>query len=137
MGIPAAEDIAQPEFTGVRVLEDFPLATLRAFIDWSPFFHTWELRGRYPAIFEHEKYGEQARKVFDDAQELLDKIIDEKLLTARAVYGLFPARRGNGFNSRQANRPATSARISIPISLWMKMSAIFFWLKPTSGRLTI
>jgi 5-methyltetrahydrofolate--homocysteine methyltransferase len=85
------EDISQPEFTGVRVLEDFPLATLREFIDWSPFFHTWELRGRYPAIFEHEKYGEQARKVFADAQELLDKIIDGKLLTARAVYGLFPA----------------------------------------------
>ncbi len=83
-----AEDIAQPEFT---VLEDFPLATLREFIDWSPFFHTWELRGRYPAIFEHEKYGEQARKLFEDAQELLDKIIHEKLLTARAVYGLFPA----------------------------------------------
>ena len=86
-----AEDIPQPEFTGVRVLDDFPLATLREFIDWSPFFHTWELRGRYPAIFEHEKYGEQARKLFEEAQELLDKIINEKLLTARAVYGLFPA----------------------------------------------
>ncbi len=63
-----AEDIAQPEFTGVRVLENFPLATLREFIDWSPFFHTWELRGRYPAIFDHEKYGEQARKLFEDAR---------------------------------------------------------------------
>ena len=86
-----AEDIAQPEFTGVRVLEDFPLATLREFIDWSPFFHTWELRGRYPSIFEHEKYGEQARKVFADAQELLDKMIEGKWIQARAVYGLFPA----------------------------------------------
>jgi 5-methyltetrahydrofolate--homocysteine methyltransferase len=86
-----AEDIAQPEFTGVRVLENFPLATLREFIDWSPFFHTWELRGRYPAIFEHEKYGEQARKLFEEAQELLDQIVREKWLTARAVYGLFPA----------------------------------------------
>jgi 5-methyltetrahydrofolate--homocysteine methyltransferase len=86
-----AEDIAQPEFTGVRVLEDFPLATLREFIDWSPFFHTWELRGRYPAIFEHEKYGEQARKVFADAQELLDKMIDGRWIKARGVYGLFPA----------------------------------------------
>jgi 5-methyltetrahydrofolate--homocysteine methyltransferase len=86
-----AEDIAQPEFTGVRVLEDFPLATLREFIDWSPFFHTWELRGRYPAIFEHEKYGEQARKLFEDAQALLDRMISEKWITARAVYGLFPA----------------------------------------------
>ena len=86
-----AEDIPQPEFTGVRVLNDFPLATLRGFVDWSPFFHTWELRGRYPSIFAHEKYGEQARKLFDEAQSLLDKIVDQKLLVARAVYGIFPA----------------------------------------------
>jgi 5-methyltetrahydrofolate--homocysteine methyltransferase len=85
------EDIAQPEFIGVRTLEDFPLATLREYIDWTPFFHTWELRGVYPYIFDHEKYGEQARKLFADANELLDKIIAEKLLTARAVYGFFPA----------------------------------------------
>ncbi|HWC61489.1 MAG TPA: vitamin B12 dependent-methionine synthase activation domain-containing protein, partial [Verrucomicrobiae bacterium] len=77
--------------TGVRVLEAFPLATLREFIDWSPFFHTWELRGRYPSILEHEKYGEQARKLFDDAQALLDQIVSQKLFTARGVYGLFPA----------------------------------------------
>src|SRR5260221_13321324 len=86
-----AEDIAQPEFTGVRVLKDFPLATLREFIDWSPFFHTWELRGVYPKIFEHEKYGEQARKLFADAQELLQQIVSERLIRARAVYGIFPA----------------------------------------------
>ncbi len=86
-----AEDIAQPEFTGVRVLQDFPLATLREYIDWSPFFHTWELRGVYPKILQHEKYGEQARKVFADAQELLDRIIAEKLISANAVYGIFPA----------------------------------------------
>ena len=86
-----AEDIAQPEFTGVRVLNDFPLATLREFIDWSPFFHTWELRGVYPSILTHEKYGEQATKIFADANALLDEIIAKKLLTARAVYGFFPA----------------------------------------------
>jgi 5-methyltetrahydrofolate--homocysteine methyltransferase len=86
-----AEDIAQPEFTGVRVLEDFPLATLREYIDWSPFFHTWELRGVYPAIFKHEKYGEQAQKLFAEAQELLDQMINEKWISARAVYGFFPA----------------------------------------------
>ena len=85
------EDISKPEFTGVRILKDFPLETLREYIDWSPFFHTWELRGRYPAIFEHEKYGEQARKLFADAQALLDRIIAEKLLKAQAVYGIFPA----------------------------------------------
>ncbi|EDY17095.1 methionine synthase [Chthoniobacter flavus Ellin428] len=86
-----AEDVPQPEFIGARVLEDFPLATLREFIDWSPFFHTWELRGVYPAIFEHEKYGEQARKLFAEAQELLDRMIGEKLVVAKAVYGFFPA----------------------------------------------
>ena len=86
-----SEDIPQPEFTGMRALNDFPLATLREFIDWSPFFHAWELRGRYPSILEHEKYGEQARKVFEEGNALLDKIIAGKLLTARGVYGIFPA----------------------------------------------
>jgi 5-methyltetrahydrofolate--homocysteine methyltransferase len=86
-----AEDVAQPEFTGVRVLEDFPLATLREYIDWTPFFHTWELKGVYPRILEDEKQGEQARQIFKEANALLDEIIEKKLLTARAVYGLFPA----------------------------------------------
>ena len=86
-----AEDIPRPEFTGVRVLEDFPLATLREFIDWTPFFHTWELRGIYPQILEHEKYGEQARTLFAEAKVLLDEIVSKRLLRARGVYGLFPA----------------------------------------------
>ena len=85
----------KPQFTGLRVLEDLPLSELVPFIDWSPFFHTWELRGRYPSILNHEKYGEQARKLFEDAQKLLKKIVDEKLLTARAVYGFFPANRAD------------------------------------------
>ena len=86
-----AEDIPAPSFTGVRVLEDFPLATLREFIDWTPFFHAWELKGVYPKILEHEQHGAQARQVFQEGNALLDRIIQEKLLTARAVYGLFPA----------------------------------------------
>ncbi len=86
-----AEDIATPEFTGVRVLDDFPLAVLREFIDWTPFFHAWELSGAYPRIFEHEKYGEQAKLLFAEANALLDTIIRDGKLTARAVYGLFPA----------------------------------------------
>jgi 5-methyltetrahydrofolate--homocysteine methyltransferase len=86
-----AEDLAQPEFTGVRVLDDFPLATLREFIDWSPFFHTWELKGVYPRILDDEKQGAQARQLFTEANALLDRIIDEKLLTARGVYGFFSA----------------------------------------------
>ena len=86
-----AEDLAVPEFEGVRVLDDFPLATLREFIDWTPFFHTWELKGVFPRIFEHEKYGEQARQLFAEANVLLDRIIADKLITARGVYGLFCA----------------------------------------------
>ncbi|XXS94755.1 vitamin B12 dependent-methionine synthase activation domain-containing protein [Sorangium sp. So ce590] len=86
-----AEDLPVPEFTGARVLEDFPLATLREYIDWTPFFHTWELKGVYPRILEHAKYGEQARQLFSEANALLDRIIEEKLLTARGVYGFFAA----------------------------------------------
>ena len=85
------EDLPKPEFLGVRVLEDFPLATLREFIDWTPFFHAWELKGVYPRILEHELYGPQAKQIFTEANALLDRIVDEKLLTARGVYGLFAA----------------------------------------------
>ena len=86
-----AEDLPTPEFTGVRVLEDFPLAELREFIDWTPFFHTWELKGVYPRILEDERQGEQARQIFAEGNALLDRMIAEKLITARGVYGLFPA----------------------------------------------
>jgi 5-methyltetrahydrofolate--homocysteine methyltransferase len=87
------DDLPKPEFTGARVLNDVPLETLREFIDWSPFFHTWELRGVYPAIFEHPKHGEEARKLFADASKLLDEIVVRKLIQPRAVYGFFPANR--------------------------------------------
>ena len=85
--------LAKPEFTGVRNIESGLLADIARFIDWTPFFHTWELRGVYPKILQHEKHGEEARKLFADAQKLLEKVIAEKLLTPRAVYGLFPANR--------------------------------------------
>jgi 5-methyltetrahydrofolate--homocysteine methyltransferase len=86
-----AEDLPVPEFTGVRVLDDFPLETLRTFIDWTPFFHTWELKGVYPRIFEHPEQGAQARQLFDEANALLDTIIEKKLIRARGVYGFFPS----------------------------------------------
>jgi 5-methyltetrahydrofolate--homocysteine methyltransferase len=86
-----SEDIPAPSFTGIRVLDNFPLATLREFIDWSPLFHAWGLKGVYPRILEHEKYGAQATQLFNDANALLDTIIEGNLLTARGVYGLFPA----------------------------------------------
>ncbi|HEX4309927.1 MAG TPA: methionine synthase [Acidobacteriaceae bacterium] len=86
-----AEDIATPAFTGVRVLDNFSLAELREFIDWSPFFHTWELKGVYPRILDDERQGAQARQLFAEAQALLEQIVEKNLLTARAVYGFFPA----------------------------------------------
>ena len=86
-----AEDLPVPEFTGVRVLENFPLATLREFIDWTPFFHAWELKGVYPRILDDERQGAQARQIFTEANALLDTIIEKNLITARGVYGLFPA----------------------------------------------
>jgi 5-methyltetrahydrofolate--homocysteine methyltransferase len=86
-----AEDLPTPEFTGVRVLHDFPLATLREYIDWSPFFHTWGLKGIYPRILDHPEQGQQARQIFTEANALLDKIIEDKLITASGVYGFFAA----------------------------------------------
>jgi len=85
------EDVPAPDQLGVQVLADFPLATLREYIDWTPFFHTWGLKGVYPRIFDHEKYGDQARQVFDEAKVLLGRIVAERLITANGVYGLFPA----------------------------------------------
>jgi 5-methyltetrahydrofolate--homocysteine methyltransferase len=83
-------EVAKPPFTGTQNL-DLALTDLVPWIDWSPFFHTWELSGRYPAILDDPKKGDAARKLFADAQALLAKIVDGKLLTARATYGYFPA----------------------------------------------
>ncbi len=90
------DDLPKPEFTGVRVLQSqgqvsVSLEDVIPFIDWTPFFHTWELRGVYPKIFQHEKHGEEARKLFADAQKLLAEIVANKSLQLRAVYGFFPA----------------------------------------------
>jgi 5-methyltetrahydrofolate--homocysteine methyltransferase len=80
-----------PSFQGVRVLEDVSLEELVPFIDWSPFFQAWELRGKYPKIFDDPTVGMAARELFSDAQQLLKRIIAEKLLTVRGVYGFWPA----------------------------------------------
>jgi 5-methyltetrahydrofolate--homocysteine methyltransferase len=86
------DDLAKPEFIGAKTIEP-ALAELVPFIDWSPFFHTWELRGVYPKILQHEKHGEEARKLFTDAQKLLEEIVSKKLIQPKAVYGFFPANR--------------------------------------------
>jgi 5-methyltetrahydrofolate--homocysteine methyltransferase len=85
------EDLAVPEFTGVRVLDDFPLSTLREFIDWTPFFHTWGLKGVYPRILEEGDRGVQAKQLFAEGNALLHRMIEKKSITARGVYGFFPA----------------------------------------------
>jgi len=84
--------LARPAFTGTRNL-DLDLEELARWIDWSPFFHTWEMSGRYPAILDDPKKGPEAKKLFGDAQALLGRIIRDKLLRARATYGFYDARR--------------------------------------------
>ena len=80
-----------PSFTGTKTISDFPLETLLPYIDWTPFFVAWELAGKYPKILEDDVVGESARQLFEDAQAMLKKIINEKLLTANAVIGFWPA----------------------------------------------
>ncbi len=86
-----AEDIAKPKELGVKELKAYPLHKLVPYIDWTPFFQTWELHGKYPNILEDEVVGVEATKLFADAQEMLQKIVSEKWLQANAVFGLFPA----------------------------------------------
>ena len=89
--ISASEAGAAPTARHIKVLRDYPIAELREFIDWQPFFIAWELKGRYPDVLNNPASGETARKLFADANAMLDRIIAEKWLTANAVLGLFPA----------------------------------------------
>ncbi len=86
-----AEDLPAPEFLGRRVLDGYPLEEIARYIDWTFFFTAWELKGRFPQILDHPKYGPAARDLYAAGRELLDEIIGKKLLTARAVYGFWPA----------------------------------------------
>ncbi len=86
-----AEDLPTPSFTGRRVLEDISLAEVADYIDWTFFFTAWQLKGRFPKILEHPKYGKAAVELYDHGRALLDKIINKGRLQARAVYGLWPA----------------------------------------------
>ena len=85
------EEIFKPMKSGITVLKNFPLETLRKYIDWTPFFLTWELKGKYPSIFENEKYGTESKKLFQDANKLLDEIVSKNLFSAHGVAGIFPA----------------------------------------------
>lgn len=83
--------IAKPNFIGNKTIESFPLDELVDYIDWTPFFHTWELRGSYPNILSDEVVGVEATKLYNDARKMLDEIVNKKLLTASAVFGFYPA----------------------------------------------
>ena len=86
-----SRDPEKPEFLGLKVFEDYPLEELVGYIDWSPFFHAWELRGRFPKIFDDPVVGTESRKLYEDAQILLKKILKEKRIRARGVMAFFPA----------------------------------------------
>ncbi|MEE9590616.1 MAG: vitamin B12 dependent-methionine synthase activation domain-containing protein, partial [Hyphomicrobiaceae bacterium] len=81
----------KPSFTGTRVFKEVDLAEIRRYIDWTPFFSTWEMKGQYPRILDDDKYGEAASSLFKDAQTLLDQIVQEKWLTANGIVGFWPA----------------------------------------------
>jgi len=83
--------VVQPQFTGYRLFDNFPLSEIRTRIDWSPFFTAWELKGKFPKIFDHPKLGNEAKKLYDDAQQLLERITENKALEARGIIGFFPA----------------------------------------------
>ncbi len=87
----SSSDIGTPVFTGIKVFDDYSLEDIREYIDWTPFFFAWELKGRYPKILTDAEKGEEATRLFKDAQAMLDKIISEKWLQAKAVVGIFPA----------------------------------------------
>ena len=84
-------NIPAPLMKGIQVFKDYPLKEIAEYIDWTPFFITWEMKGSYPKIFDDKERGVEAKKLFDDAQSMLNKIINEKWLTANAVVGIFPA----------------------------------------------
>lgn len=85
------ENISKPKFLGIQVIENQDLRELLDFMDWSPFFRSWELHGKFPQILTDEVVGEQATELFKEAKVLLDKILDEKLFTAKGIFGIFPA----------------------------------------------
>lgn len=87
----ASFDPLTPKKLGIQVFEDFDLSEIEPYIDWTPFFSTWMLKGKYPAIFENPTVGKEAKKLFHDAQAMLDEVIRDKSLLAKAVIGIFPA----------------------------------------------
>ena len=83
--------VLKPNLKGLKVFDDYPIGELVNYIDWTPFFHAWELKGKYPSILSHERYGDEAKKIYNDGIVLLDRIVDQKLLNPKAVIGIYDA----------------------------------------------
>ncbi len=83
--------LLKPNLMGLKVFDDYPIGELVSYIDWTPFFHAWELKGKYPSILSHERYGDEAKKIYNDGIGLLDRIVDQKLLNPKAVIGIYDA----------------------------------------------
>ncbi|MCC6134743.1 MAG: methionine synthase [Candidatus Contendobacter sp.] len=134
----------KPDFLGIRTFENYSLAELAERIDWTPFFQAWELRGRYPAIFDDPAQGEHARQLFADAQAMLNKIVAENWLIARAVIGFFPANRSGADNitlytddSRNQNLMTLhQLRQQTPKPAGKPYRCLADWIAPRESRLT-
>ncbi len=87
----ATSEVVRPNHLGIQVIDDFDISKLKPYIDWTPFFRSWDLHGKYPSILSDQVVGEQATSLFDDAQELLQRVFDEKLLEGKGIFGLFEA----------------------------------------------
>jgi 5-methyltetrahydrofolate--homocysteine methyltransferase len=120
-------DIKKPNQLGIEVWEDFDLKKLVDFIDWSPFFRSWDLHGKYPDILNDEVVGEQAKELFEDAKVLLQRILDEKLLKAKAIFGLFPANQVNEDDIEVHLSPRAQARGDESDALEMTKDATFLF----------
>jgi 5-methyltetrahydrofolate--homocysteine methyltransferase len=102
-------DIPKPAFIGLKVIDELPLREIAEFIDWSPFFHAWEIRGRYPALLDDPVSGPRCRELFDDAQALLEKLLSKNLIHGKAVYGFFPSSSGGPGYLLPGSPPATGS----------------------------
>ena len=108
----------RPAFLGTKVFDDYSLGELARYIDWSPFFATWELKGHYPAILDDPAKGTEARQLMNDAEALLERIVREKLLRARAVIGLFPANISSSFSAvTGATRASSIIQILLSVNV--------------------
>jgi len=115
----ASNPPSQPEKPGIHVIEDVSFETLRHYIDWTPFFHTWQLKGKYPSILKNKKLGVEASKLFDDAQQMIELFIQREEIKACGVVGLFPANSVNTddieiYNPGSANTGGDTVLATLP-----------------------